>query len=103
MRGKWAWTALGAAIVVGQFIVNSRPRAATVEVGAEEETPRQYPKPKTIYRVTYVVLDTHEKRIHDIVDIDNGYDFYLMMKRSADVYKVTWEHIPCDASGSPIR
>ncbi|MFJ4845976.1 hypothetical protein [Streptomyces sp. NPDC088733] len=91
---------LAAVGVVGTLAANARPRVAASEVEAEE-TP-QYPVPTTIYRVTYTVLDTQEVRVHDFVDIDNGYDFYLMMQRAAGFYKVTWDHVPCDASGSPI-
>ncbi|MFF2010313.1 hypothetical protein ACFVWY_14740 [Streptomyces sp. NPDC058195] len=47
-----------------------------------------------VYRVTWKSVDpAREEHVQDFRDIDQGYDFYLMMQRDANAYKVTWEHV----------
>ena len=47
------------------------------------------------YRVTWIKVDGNgqvEEKI--FTSRDQGWDYYQMLKQSANSYNVTWEHIP---------
>ncbi|QJU54528.1 hypothetical protein SCB71_15480 [Herbiconiux sp. KACC 21604] len=47
------------------------------------------------YRVTWKTYESPDEVFsEEFSDVDNGYDFYEMKKRSADNFAVTWDHIP---------
>lgn len=48
------------------------------------------------YRVTWKDYDDAGRETHEreFDDVDQGYSFYEDMRRSADVFAVTWDHIP---------
>ena len=46
------------------------------------------------YRVTWKVVDTGAVHTSEFKDVDQGYDFYQQMKRTAGAYGATWDHIP---------
>jgi hypothetical protein len=46
------------------------------------------------YRVSWKSMDDGEQHTREFTDVDQGYDFYEDMQKSAHSYAVTWEHIP---------
>jgi hypothetical protein len=46
------------------------------------------------YRVTWKSVDGGEEHTREFTDVDQGYDFYLGLQKSAQSYGATWEHLP---------
>lgn len=54
-----------------------------------------YEDPSLNYRVTWMV-DGGEVHERIFTSRDQGWDFCESKRKSADAYKVTWEHIPAE-------
>ncbi|MEX5236011.1 hypothetical protein [Kocuria arenosa] len=46
------------------------------------------------YRVTWKSIDDGAEHTREFTDIDQGYDFYQDMLKSAKTYGATWDHLP---------
>ena len=46
------------------------------------------------YRVTWISTSDRSEQLREFADVDQGYSFYLDLKKGSGAHAVTWGHMP---------